>query len=72
MELALGSPRRLAAASVKQAPTAARPWIPKPVSPVPLDSPATRVSLGSPGVSRRGGLGPWNWTEPSEEDGGGK
>lgn len=42
MELALGSPRRLAAASVKQAPTAARPWIPKPVSPVPLDSPATR------------------------------
>ncbi|XP_039112867.1 uncharacterized protein LOC120248569 [Hyaena hyaena] len=36
------SQRRLAAASVKQAPTAARLWTPQPASPVPLDSAAIR------------------------------
>ena len=54
MQVASESPRRLAAASVKRAPTAARPWTPCPASPAPPDSAATRVSLGSRGV----GLGP--------------
>lgn len=72
MGLALGSLRRLAAASVKQAPTAARPSTPRPARPAPLDSAATRVSLGNLGMSRRKGLDPWNWAEPSEEGGGGR
>lgn len=54
MEVASESPRRLAAASVKRAPTTAGPWTPCPASPAPPDSAATRVSLGTRGV----GLGP--------------
>lgn len=54
MEVASGSPRKLAASSVKRAPTTAGPWTPSPASPVPLDSVATGVSVGS----WRAGLGP--------------
>lgn len=54
MEVASGSPRRLAAGSVKQAPITAGPWTHCPASPVLPDSVATRVRVGSRGA----GLGP--------------
>ena len=70
MEVASGSPRRLAAGSVKQAPTTAGPWTHCPASPVPLDSVATRVRMGSQGG--RAWASGQNWAEPGGVDRGGR